>query len=338
LPEVSQVLWVDSFIPADQPAKLATLADTRELLEPTLSPPSAKSAPSPQELLEAARRCAADLSKLGDHGDRASAELADALKAAAAQGASVVPLLDANLAQGVSSRLEDMRLALQAAPINFDSLPGELKQDWIGADGRHRVQVFPKGNVRDTATLLKFATAVRAVAPDASGTPVGIQESGRTVVRAFALAGVIAIVAITLLLGMVLRKIRDIAAVLGPLLLAGLFTLATCVAVGMPLNFANIVTLPLLLGIGVAFDIYFVLRWRRGEPGLLGSPTARAIVFSALTTGTAFGSLALSKSPGMADMGKLLSVGLFYTLLCTLFLLPALLGNPPATRPPADHP
>ena len=106
----------------------------------------------------------------------------------------------------------------------------------------------------------------------------------------------------------------------------------------MSLNFANIVTLPLLLGIGVAFDIYFVLRWRAGEPGLLGSPTARAIVFSALTTGTAFGSLALSKSPGMADMGKLLSVGLFYTLVCTLFLLPALLGNAPVVRPPAERP
>jgi predicted RND superfamily exporter protein len=126
----------------------------------------------------------------------------------------------------------------------------------------------------------------------------------------------------------VLRNIRDVAAVLVPLLLAGLFTLATSVVIGMPLNFANIVTLPLLLGIGVAFDIYFVLRWRDGEPDLLRSPTARAVVFSALTTGTAFGSLALSKSPGMADMGALLSVGLFYTLVCTLFVLPALLGSP----------
>jgi predicted RND superfamily exporter protein len=128
-----------------------------------------------------------------------------------------------------------------------------------------------------------------------------------------------------------------VAAVLGPLLLAGALTLATCVIAGMSLNFANIVTLPLLLGIGVAFDIYFVLRWRAGEPGLLGSPTARAIVFSALTTGTAFGSLALSQSPGMANMGKLLSIGLFYTLICTLFVLPALLGVPPAARAGADR-
>ena len=205
LPQVSQVLWIGSFVPSDQSAKLAMLADTRELLEPTLSPPSTKPAPSPQEILEAAKHCAAELSKLGEHGDRISSALADALTRAVAQGAAIVPLLEANLAQGVSNRLEDMRLVLQAAPVDLDALPAELKQDWIAADGRHRVQVFPKGNARDTATLLKFVTAVRRVAPDASGTPVGIQESGRTVVRAFAIAGVIAIVAITLLLALVLR-------------------------------------------------------------------------------------------------------------------------------------
>jgi hypothetical protein len=156
---------------------------------------------------------------------------------------------------------------------------------------------------------------------------------------AFAIAGCIATVAITLLLVLVLRRARDVTAVLAPLLLAGLFTLASSVVLGMSLNFANIVALPLLLGIGVAFDIYFVLRWRAGEPGLLRSPTARAIVFSALTTGTAFGSLALSKSPGMADMGKLLSLGVLHTLICTLFILPAMLGESPlaaarAARPP----
>jgi predicted RND superfamily exporter protein len=211
-------------------------------------------------------------------------------------------------------------------------LPDELKRDWIGVDGRYRVQIFVKGSARDPKVLQDFVTAVRTVAPDASGTPVGIQESGRTVVRAFEVAGVLATAAITLLLALVLRRVRDVAAVLAPLLLAGLLTLATCVVAGLPLNFANIVTLPLLLGIGVAFDIYFVLRWRAGEQGLLASPTARAIVFSALTTGTAFGSLALSQSPGMADMGKLLSIGLLYTLICTLFVLPAMLGTSPATR------
>jgi uncharacterized protein len=167
---------------------------------------------------------------------------------------------------------------------------------------------------------------VQKIAPDATGTPITIQESARTVTHAFFLAGIIAIAAIALLLTLVLRRAHDVALVLAPLLLAGLLTLATSVLVGLPLNFANIIALPLLLGIGVAFDIYFVMRWRAGFGDLLQSSTARAILFSALTTGTAFGSLALSNHPGTSEMGKLLTLALFYTLLCTFFVLPALLG------------
>ena len=116
------------------------------------------------------------------------------------------------------------------------------------------------------------------------------------------------------------------ALVLAPLLLAGLLTAATSVLLDLPLNYANIITLPLLLGIGVAFDIYFVMRWRAGLDGPLQSSTARAVLFSALTTTTAFGSLALSAHPGTAEMGRLLTIALGYTLLCTLFVLPALQG------------
>ena len=335
-PEVSQVIWLGSFVPEDQPAKLDILADTRELLSPTLSPLAVKPGPSAHDVLDTAAHGAADIAKLAASGDPASIELADALGRAVAKGTALVPLLDANLSQGVTRQLEDMRLALQAGPVRLDSIPPEIRRDWQAVDGRYRVQVFPTGNARDPQVLRRFVTAVRSVAPDATGTPVGIQESAHTVVSAFAIAGCIATAAITLLLGLVLRRPRDVATVLGPLLLAGLLTLATCAVIGMPLNFANIVTLPLLLGIGVAFDIYFVLRWRAGEPGLLSSPTARAVVFSALTTGTAFGSLALSKSPGIADMGKLLSIGLCYTLLSTLFVLPALLGIPPAAQQDAS--
>jgi predicted RND superfamily exporter protein len=167
---------------------------------------------------------------------------------------------------------------------------------------------------------------VRSVAPEATGTPITIQESANTVIRAFATAGIIALVAISVLLLVVLRRVRDIVLVLVPLLLAGLMTLATGVLIGLPLNYANIITLPLLLGIGVSFDIYFVMRWRNGTSDLLQSSTARAILFSALTTGTAFGSLALASHPGTSDMGKLLTIALGYTLVCTFLLLPALMG------------
>jgi len=330
LPEVSESVWLGSLVPDDQGAKLEILDDARGLLEPTLPASAAKSPPSAAETLAAAARCAADIRKIAERGDRGAARLEAALERAVARGAPVVPALAANLSQGAARRIEDARLVLQASPVTMASIPKDIRRDWVTADGRFRVEVFPKGDVRDRDVLRGFVASVLRIAPGATGMPVQIQESARTVIGAFETAGALAAAAIVVLLVVILRRLRDIAAVLAPLALAGLLTMATSVLWGMPLNFANIVTIPLLLGIGVAFDIYFVLRWRSGEPGLLQSPTARGVVFSALTTGTAFGSLALSRSPGMADMGKLLSLGLLYTLLCTLFFLPAFLGSPPA--------
>ena len=328
LPEASQVIWLGSFVPADQQAKLGLLQDARDLLEPAWASASQKSAPTDGEILAAAARLSADVRKLAVRRDSPADLLAGSLDRLASTGASALPALDANISRGAVRRLEDVRLALQASAVALGTLPPDLRKDWVSADGRYRVQVFPRGDARDPAVLRSFVGAVRREAPGATGMPVDILESARTVIGAFATAGLLAVAAITALLAVVLRRPGDVIAVLLPLLLAGLLTMATSALAGMPLNFANIVTLPLLLGIGVAFDIYFVLRWRSGEAGLLQSPTARGVVFSALTTGTAFGSLMFSNSPGMADMGKLLSLGLFYTLLCTMAFLPALLGAP----------
>ena len=341
LPEVNPAIWLGSFVPGDQPAKLAILEDARDLLAPTLSPSTVKPAPTPAKILAAAARCQIEVQKLAARGDRTAGELAAALGRipdSSARGKGILPALEENLSRGAARRIEDMRLALGAGPVSIDTIPPDFRRDWVAAGGRYRIQVFPKGDARDPAVLRAFVAAVRQEAPAATGMPLQIQESARTVIGAFATAGWVAAGAITLLLIVILRRLRDIAAVLAPLFLAGLLTLATSVLLGWPLNFANVVTLPLLLGIGVAFDIYFVLRWRAGEAGLLPSPTARAVVFSALTTGTAFGSLAFSQSPGMADMGKLLSLGLFFTLVCTLVFLPAFLGAPHAPREESEAP
>ena len=211
------------------------------------------------------------------------------------------------------------------------TLPGDLRRAWVTEDDRSRLEIFPKGDPRDNTILQRFVAAVRTLAPQATGTPVTIQESGSTVVAAFTRAGWIAITAITLLLLVMLRRPWDVVLVLIPLVLAGLLTAATSVLLDLPLNYANIITLPLLLGIGVAFDIYFVMNWRVGLTDHLQSSTARAVVFSALTTMCAFGSLALSPDPGEADMGLLLTISLACTLFCTLFILPALLRPPRAS-------
>jgi predicted RND superfamily exporter protein len=169
-----------------------------------------------------------------------------------------------------------------------------------------------------------------AIAPDATGAPISIRESGRTIVGAFAEAGVLSFIVITLLLVAVLRSVHDVLMTLAPLVLTGLLTLATVVVLGQRLNFANVIALPLLLGIGVAFNIYFVVAWRRGQRCFLASSLTRAVIFSALTTASGFGTLWLSIHPGTASMGELLMISLFWTLVTTLFLSPALLGPPPA--------
>ena len=326
LPEVAQVLTAKTFVPSDQEKKLAILHDAAQLLGPTLTPPQTKPAPTDQQVLATIAQCNEHLKQVAAQGSAPAAELSKALDAVQQRGAAVLPALRANVAPGIERRLDDLRLALQAEPVTLASLPESLKRDWIAPDGRARVEVFPKGDARDNRVLHRFTTAVQQIVPDATGTPVTIQESASTVTHAFIVAGIIALASICVLLVLVLRRLWDVALVLAPLLLAGLLTMATSILAGLPLNFANIIALPLLLGVGVAFDIYFVMRWRAGNSDLLESSTARAILFSALTTGTAFGSLALSNDPGISEMGKLLTLALFYTLICTFFVLPALLG------------
>src|SRR6185437_12459566 len=144
---------------------------------------------------------------------------------------------------------------------------------------------------------------------------------------AFKSAAIYALLAITVILAVALRRPLDVALVLAPLILSALLTLLIAVVLPLPLNFANIIALPLLLGVGVSFNVYFVMNWRDGRHRVLGSATARAIVFSALTTGTAFGSLALSAHPGTASMGELLLISLACTLLASLVFIPALLAS-----------
>ncbi|MEA2780627.1 MAG: uncharacterized protein QOK29_2171 [Rhodospirillaceae bacterium] len=334
LPEVAQVVTLAAYIPEDQPAKLALIRDAAQLLELTLDPPMIKPRPTDAETVAAMRRADDALRSAVDGASDAAAadarRLADVLAALAAADPARRAAASEALISGLDVTLRQLRLALQAGPVTLETLPPELVRDWIAPDGRARVEIFPKGN--DNETLRRFVDAVRRVAPDATGAPISIQESSKTVVNAFIQAGIWALLAITCLLALILRRVVHVLFTLAPLFLSGLLTLGICVVIGLPLNFANIIALPLLFGIGVAFDIYFVLAWRRGEGDLLQSSLTRAILFSALTTGAAFGSLSLSNHPGTASMGDLLALSLACTLASTLLFLPALLGPPGPPR------
>jgi hopanoid biosynthesis associated RND transporter like protein HpnN len=332
VPEVLSVRSLDSFVPEDQPAKLKLIAQGARILNPALNPESIDAAPSDQENVEALKGSVESLRKTaGDAkgpGAVASRRLADALSKLADSNQATRDKVQAIFVAPLKVVLNQLKTSLQAQPVSLKTLPADLVSSWKTKDGLMRVEALPRGDPNDNDTLRKFAGAVLAAEPTAIGGPVSILKSGETVVKAFIHAGITALVVIGLLLWLALRRITDVLLTLVPLLVAGAVTLEICVLIGMPLNFANIVALPLLLGVGVAFKIYYVTAWRTGRTNLLQSSLTRAIFFSALTTATAFGSLWLSSHPGTASMGKLLALSLLTTLAAVLLFQPALMGKP----------
>jgi hopanoid biosynthesis associated RND transporter like protein HpnN len=331
--EVSGVRTLSSFVPDDQPQKMAIIADASNLLDLTLNPIVVAPPPSDAEVVDSLNQTVVALRQAAVGNTPAAADarrLAVDLDALAKAGPAAREKAAQVLMPGLSTLLDQARASLQPQPISLQTLPADLARDWVTPDGRARASVTPKGDSNDNKVLTRFIDAVVKVAPDATGTPIGIHEGGRTVASAFAEAGVLSFIAITLLLLLVLRRVRDVAITMAPIILTGLLTMGCCVVIGQPLNFANIIALPLLFGIGVAFHIYFVMSWRSGGSHLLTSSLARAVFFSALTTATGFGSLWASSHPGTASMGKLLMISLVWTLVSALLFQPALMGPPPA--------
>ena len=329
-PLVSSVLSINSFVPKDQKAKLAQIQDAALLLGPTLIPVKEALPPTAEQIRRAAESALEQITPaLAKTPDPALAELARALRRVAAAPDRVVLAINEVLTRFLPMQLDQLRTALSAEPASLRSLPASLARDWVLPDGRARIQVLPTPAASTTSGLARFVDEVTAVAPDAGGPAVTIEATSATIVGSFRSAAIAAVVAIAVILFVALRRLPDVGMVLAPLLLSALMTVIVMVGTPLPLNYANIIALPLLLGVGVSFNIYFVMNWRAGRAAMLGSATARAILFSALTTGTAFGSLALSAHPGTASMGQLLLISLGCTLVASLVFVPALLAAVP---------
>ncbi|OUJ11955.1 MMPL family transporter [Acetobacter okinawensis] len=327
LPDVHDVMWLGSYVPTQQPEKLALIQDAASMLLPTLIVPNPKPAPDAAALRTSAASTAAALADVLDK--LPANDPLRRIQAALARlsTASDERVLAANtaLVRFLPPELAQLRTMLQAGPVSIHDVPPSIANDYLLPDGRALVEVHPKGVMSSSGALRKFVGSLQKIEPDMAGTAVDIVESARSIVRAFEQAAGAAVVMIAIILIIALRRVKDMALVLAPLLLSALMTVILVVLLPETLNFANIIALPLLLGVGVSFNIYFVMNWRDGVKSPLASPTARAVLFSALTTGTAFGSLALSHHPGTASMGRLLLLSLACTLLGTLVFVPALL-------------
>lgn len=333
LPEVGRVVHLGSFVPAEQEEKLAAIQAATLFLFPVLTAQALPPASAEQQraaVLEFAAVAEAQASARGELG-LAALRLARILRemspaATDAFGARVTGLLPDWLA--------DIRLAFDAVPVDAASIPDAIRQRWVTADGRYRLQIFPAEPIVDNAAMQAFASAVHAVVPAATGAPAVVTAAGQTVLDSFRIATVVAALAVVLLIAALLRSAGDLVLTMLPLALSALITLGAAAILGEALNFANVIVLPLLFGLGVASSIHLVVRRRQVADAaeLMRSSTPRAVLFSVLTTLASFGGLAASPHLGMASMGRLLTIAIIATLFATLLFLPALIQLLPQGR------
>ena len=339
VPEVDRVLTLSSFVPGDQEEKLTIIDEMALVLEPVLIPQPVVDTPGEEEEMQAMK---AFRSALGVHESRnwegdldknlkTLRQAIDNLFDDSGGSTQFVHDLRTRLMGDFPKWLERLRELLSPDEITLETLPESLTSHYSSQDGRTRVEIFPAENVEENQALRRFVLRVQQKAPRAIGSPVSILEGGQTIIDACIQATILAIVASALLLLVVLRRLGETLFVLLPLVLTLLLTVATCLALGIPLNLANVIALPLVLGLGIAFGIYLILR--RREAGshsiveVLRSSTSQAVLFSALTTMASFGALGFSHHPGMASLGILLVVVLILTMVCALVILPALLAE-----------
>lgn len=335
LPEVGETRTLADLIPARQEAKLAVIADLMLILGPSLMLPP-RPPPARDTLTgEAARLATLLRTAAGTLPEVPAERLATALDRAAAQGAGTVAAVQRDLTRTLPLLVDKLSSALEAAPVAHADLPAALRTRWQAWDGRARIEITPAEALHTSPTdhdaLARFVAAVRSVVPDATGTPVVIVEAGRTILAALAQAAALSVGLIALALAMVLRSLRGVLYVFAPLVLAAALTVGASVVLGIAFNFANVIVLPLIFGLGVAGGIHIVQRVRRtGQVDtMLATSTPRAVVFSSLTTIGSFASLSLSAHPGTASMGVLLTVAVGLTLLSVLVVLPALMAVAP---------
>jgi hypothetical protein len=342
LETVDSAVTLADFVPLEQEEKLAVIDAMALFLLPALTLEKGVSVPTAAQQQAAIVDLRARLDEFAASAQRnrltaAAQRLSKALSFVLVPAADrkLFDDLERRLFGALPSQLRRLRESLQAEPVRLEDLPQDLVEKQIAGDGRARLEVFPVENLRAREAQQRFVHEVVALAPGATGAPVVIIEAGKAVVAAFVEAAAIAAIFVLALLLVVLRSLRDSFLVFAPLVLSTFLTVAASVVLDLPFNFANVIVLPLLFGLGVASGIHMVLRERDRARTVDVSKTStpRAVLFSALTTIGSFASIALSSHPGMASMGVLLTIAISFTLLSSLIVLPALM----VVFPPSDR-
>ncbi len=329
LPEVAGVMSGATFVPLQQNQNLAMLAQAQNILAPTLlasanPPANAVTVPEIRASMVKTRVAILGASKVLPKNSPLLGIAAALGKLQNGSDAQVMAM-NAAITRFLPAELSRLSSSLTPQPITEKTLPPEVATAWFLPDGRVRVEAFPAAGSQSNAGLRRFVKFVLALAPNAGGPAIITIATAGTILHSFREAALLAFIAISVILFLVFRNFRDSLLVLVTLALSTLMTCLFAKIGGVSINYANIIALPLLLGVGVSFNVYFVMNFRAGMRNFLESATAHAVLFSALTTGTAFGTLAGSADRGTSSMGVLLLLSLLAVLIATFIFLPALL-------------
>jgi len=334
LPEVDKAVTLSSYVAAEQGEKLEIIDGMRmslgALMEATPLPPPGVDEEKAAVDAFAAKLAAAQIDE--PTLAAAAARLDGALAALRARGDwpdRALPVIRGMLLGDLPRTLVRLRGLLDAEAFAAADLPDDLRAHYLAADGRARIEVFPSADLNDNGAMRRFARAVQALEPAATGAPIELVAGSDAVIDSCVRASLGALLVTLVMHIVVLRGVVDALLVSAPLVLAMLLTVATSVLFRFPFNFANIIALPLLIGLNNAYGAYLVVRRQHadGIDTLLDSSTPRAVLFSGLTAIASFGTLGVSKHPGMAGMGILIALSLSYALICALLMLPALMST-----------
>jgi len=338
LASVDKTVSLFDFQPADQDEKLALIEEMGLMLgAQTQSFPALKTDPDPIPAINRLiKTIDTILPQKNDAHERASLtdfkkELQDILIELDARQQPdrrmFIEKIQTTLLGTLPNVMNELSAGFNAEKVTLADLPADIKDKWLSKNGSYRIQIFPKKDLNELTHLEEFITDVQSVAPETTDLPIMYWESMKEVISAFQQAIVIALVTIALLLFAIRRNILDTALVMTPLILAGLFTMASTVITNTPINFANIIALPLLLGLGVDNGIHMVEKLHHSlseAQNIYQSSTARAMFYGALTTASSFAGLAFSPHQGIASMGLIITMGIFWIMVCTFIILPAL--------------
>ncbi len=224
--------------------------------------------------------------------------------------------------------VKDLNTSLKPEPIDLDSMPDLLQKRFIGKTGKHLLLVYPGINIWERPAMEQFLKEMRDIDPKITGNAVHMFESSRLMINGYIQGGLYAMIAIMIYLLWSLRSVASTLLVLIPTLVGSFWTVGFMDLLDVQFNMANLVILPLIIGIGVVNGVHILHRYRE-NPGkdnmVLSKSTGQAVLLSSLTTMVGFGSLMAADHQGVYSLGLVLSIGVGSCLLASVTLLPALL-------------